>query len=237
MVGRPSGRAGPADGAVHRGGDAAAPRLDGLARRGPRDEREAGGDRRPVRPGPAAHRRRAGDAGAGRSECPVDGARRGAGQHRRQHPVRGPGVAGRGAPDDAARAGHRVRGEGPAMTRLVLVLIVLAFFVLCAGGMWWGWRNKARRQAETVPALPAAPSELGGELLPETTGVYVSTTLDDSWQNRVAVGDVGFRSEATLHLHDKGLLIDRVGASPVWIPRDAVRDARVGQGLAGEVML
>jgi hypothetical protein len=122
------------------------------------------------------------------------------------------------------------------MTRLVLVLIVLAFFVLCAAAMWWGWRSKARRQAETLPALPAAPPELGGELLPEATGVYVSTTTEASWQDRVAVGDVGFRSEATLHLHDKGLLIDRVGANPVWIPRDAVRDARVGQGLAGKVM-
>ncbi|MFC0435873.1 transporter [Kutzneria buriramensis] len=123
------------------------------------------------------------------------------------------------------------------MTRVLLVLIVLAFFLLCIAAMWWGWRNKARRQAETLPALPAAPTELGDELLPEATGVYVSTTTDESWQDRVAVGDVGFRSEATLHLHDKGLLIDRVGATPVWIPRDAVRDAHVGQGLAGKVML
>jgi hypothetical protein len=122
------------------------------------------------------------------------------------------------------------------MTRLVLVLIVLALFALCAAGMWWGWRNRARRQAETLPALPSAPADLGPELLPEATGVYVSTTTDASWQDRVAVGDVGFRSEATLHLHDNGLLIDRVGASPVWIPRAAVRDARVGQGLAGKVM-
>ena len=122
------------------------------------------------------------------------------------------------------------------MTRLALVLIVLAFFVLCAAAMWWGWRNKARRQAETLPALPSAPPELGAELLPARTGVYVSTTTDASWQDRVAVGDVGFRSEATLHLHDKGLLIERVGAGPVWIPRDAVRDASVGQGLAGKVM-
>ena len=122
------------------------------------------------------------------------------------------------------------------MTRLVLVLVVLAFFVLCAAAMWWGWRNRARRQAQTLPALPSAPSELGAELLPAESGVYVSTTTDASWQDRVAVGDVGFRSEATLHLHDRGLLIDRVGAGPVWIPRDAVRDARVGQGLAGKVM-
>jgi hypothetical protein len=123
------------------------------------------------------------------------------------------------------------------MTRVLLVLIVLAFFLLCVAAMWWGWRNRARRQAETLPALPVAPVELGDELLPESSGVYVSTTTDESWQDRVAVGDVGFRSEATLHLHDKGLLIDRVGATPVWIPREAVRDARVGQGLAGKVML
>lgn len=122
------------------------------------------------------------------------------------------------------------------MIRLLLVLVVLVFFALCVAGMWWGWRNRRRRQEAVLPAFPAVPEQLGEPLLPETTGVYVSTTTDASWQDRVAVGDVGFRSEATLHLHDKGLLIERVGADPVWIPREAVRDARVGQGLAGKVM-
>lgn len=122
------------------------------------------------------------------------------------------------------------------MTRTLLVIAVFAFFAVCALGMWWGFRNRARRQAAVLPAFPKPPADLADELLPSATGVYVSTTTDASWQDRVAVGDVGFRSEATLRLYAAGLLIDRVGANPVWIPAESVRDARVGQGLAGKVM-
>ncbi|AHH96121.1 transporter [Kutzneria viridogrisea] len=122
------------------------------------------------------------------------------------------------------------------MIRALLVLAVFVFFALCVFGMWWGYRNRARHQAAVLPSFPPVPADLGEELLPAATGVYVSTVTDASWQDRVAVGDLGFRSEATLRLYPQGLLFDRVGAEPVWVPVDAVREANVGQGLAGKVM-
>ncbi|HVK22492.1 MAG TPA: transporter [Actinokineospora sp.] len=130
------------------------------------------------------------------------------------------------------------------MTRFQLSLAVLAVFLLLASLMWWGYRNRARRQAKFLPTFPAVPDGLldlvqrgeAGDLLPPLTGVYASTVTDKSWQDRVAVGDIGFRAEATAHLLPAGVLFDRLGASPLWIPADAVVDARTEAGIAGKVM-
>ncbi|MGQ0837400.1 PH-like domain-containing protein [Actinokineospora sp.] len=130
------------------------------------------------------------------------------------------------------------------MSRLLLTFAVLAVFLLLVAAMWWGYRNRARRQAAVLPAFPAVPDGLldtvragtADTTLPPSTGVYASTVTDASWQDRVAVGDVGFRADATAHLLPTGLLIDRTGASAVWIPAESVVDARTEAGIAGKVM-
>ncbi len=88
-----------------------------------------------------------------------------------------------------------------------------------------------------LPPLPAAPADLtAAPLLPETTGVYVGSTTAGDWQDPIAVGDLGFRSAAVLRLTGEGLLIDRTGAQPLWIPAAQLRDARTDRALAGKVM-
>lgn len=130
------------------------------------------------------------------------------------------------------------------MARALLTLATLAVVALLVALMWWGYRNRARRQAAALPPFPTVPDGLleaaragsAGDLLPPSTGVYASTVTDAGWQDRVAVGDVGFRAEATAHLLPSGVLFDRVGADPVWVPADAVVDARTAAGIAGKVM-
>lgn len=123
------------------------------------------------------------------------------------------------------------------MTRLLLTILVVVFFVLCVTGMWWGWRNRARRQAAWLPELPAVPDSLPvAPLLPPASGVYVGTTVAGDWQDRIAVGDIGFRAAAELRLYPEGLLVDRTGASPLWIPAGALRGARAERALAGKAM-
>ncbi|PPK63902.1 transporter [Actinokineospora auranticolor] len=130
------------------------------------------------------------------------------------------------------------------MNRLSLTLLFVAVFLLLVALMWWGYRNRARRQAKVLPALPTAPEDLlasvrsgaAETVLPPSTGVYASTVTGASWQDRVAVGDVGFRADATAHLLADGLLFDRTGATPVWIPAGSVRAARTEAGIAGKVM-
>ncbi len=122
------------------------------------------------------------------------------------------------------------------MIRLLLCLAVVAFFVLCAAGMRWGWRNRARRQAY-LPPLPVPPQRFAGEpLLPPAAGVYVSTTTADDWQDRIVVGGIGMRSAMALRLYDEGLLVTRTGARALWIPVAALLDARTGKAMAGKVM-
>ncbi|RKT56402.1 transporter [Saccharothrix australiensis] len=121
------------------------------------------------------------------------------------------------------------------MTRVLLSLAVLAVFALCLYGMWHGWRARARRQAGALPDFPRPPAEPGSARL-ETTGVYVGTTIGDDWQDRVAVGDIGHRAEATLRLTERGVLVERTGAGAMWIPLEDVVGARTARGLAGKVM-
>lgn len=121
------------------------------------------------------------------------------------------------------------------MVRFLLVVVVILFFVLCAAAMRWGWRNRVRRQSH-LPAFPVAPAELTDEPLAETTGVYVGTTTADDWQDRIAVGDAWQRAATSLRLSPAGLLFDRVGASPVWIPAADLVGARTERGWAGKAM-
>ena len=69
------------------------------------------------------------------------------------------------------------------MTRAELVLLFLGLFLLTLAAMWWGWQNRAKRQAG-LPELPAVPNELGVDLAPQLTGLYVGTTVATEWQNR-----------------------------------------------------
>ena len=121
------------------------------------------------------------------------------------------------------------------MIRLLLSLSVVAFFALCVAGMWLGWRNRGRRQAY-LPAPPLPPVELPAPLLPPATGVYVGTTTAGNWQDRIVAGGLGHRAATEIRLYDNGVLMDRAGGRPLWIPAGALTDARADRALAGKVM-
>jgi hypothetical protein len=120
------------------------------------------------------------------------------------------------------------------MTRAILVLICLALVGLTILGMRRGWRNRMVRQA-FLPQLPQVPAELGAESL-RSTGLYVGTAFASSWQDRVVHEGLGERALADAVLHPEGLVIERTGARPVYLPTRTWRDARLAPGLAGKVM-
>ena len=120
--------------------------------------------------------------------------------------------------------------------RLILTALIVVVFVLCLLAMWWGYRNRARRQGAVLPEFPQPPESLPRDVLEPATGVYISTTTAASWQDRVAIGDIGFRAAATMHLTDDGVLFDRKGADDVWIPAASVVSARTDRAIAGKVM-
>lgn len=121
------------------------------------------------------------------------------------------------------------------MTRVWLVLICLALLGLALVGMRLGWRNRGRRQAD-LPVLPNVPDQLGEPALPPLDGVYVGTAFVSSWQDRVVHGGLGARANATVSAHPEGVLIDREGAGPVFLPAASITGSRLAPGLAGKVV-
>ena len=123
--------------------------------------------------------------------------------------------------------------------RTLLVLVILAVLVLA---LLYTYRGRGRRRPR-LPMLapfPLPPAELSGpegaELLPPAIGPYAGTTMAGDWYDKVNIGDFGQETTATLHLSRAGLLIDRVNASPLWIPAESIRSARIGKAIAGKVM-
>ena len=120
------------------------------------------------------------------------------------------------------------------MIRAVLVLVCIALVLLTLVGMRAGWRNRLARQS-VLPSLPAAPDDLGSELL-RSEGVYVGTTYASSWQDRVVHEGLGERAAGAVVLHQAGLVVERDGAETIFLPREAWLEARLASGLAGKVM-
>lgn len=139
---------------------------------------------------------------------------------------------------------------------LVTSLIIAAVFVVLIGflirQMMRGWMRKAQRQVETIGTLPPMPDTVGPAIIPATKGLYVGSTIapvdadgaDDaaavpstpSWLDRVVVGDLGFRSKAVLTRYPEGIMVQRTGATPIWIPDESITAIRRVWGHAGKVV-
>jgi hypothetical protein len=114
------------------------------------------------------------------------------------------------------------------------VLGILGTLVVIAAGwfgMHRGWRNRQARQAGLAP-LPPLPIDARGT---KTEGVYVATTTAGDWMDRIAVHELGVRSNADLAVSAAGLIFHRQGAADVFIPADHLTGVRTDRGIAGKV--
>ena len=121
------------------------------------------------------------------------------------------------------------------MDRTVLTVVLVLVVVLAAYGLLVGWRHRTARQSG-LPELPGVPPDLGRELAEPLAGLYVSTTAAGRWQDRVVARGLGRRAPATVHLTAAGVLIDRVGESPIFLPADDLEAVGTAPGIAGKVM-
>ena len=112
---------------------------------------------------------------------------------------------------------------------LVITLPLIALVLTMIGA---GWRSRLRRQSD-VEQLPAVPAELS---LPLATadGQYVATTTAGDWLDRIAVQSLGIRTNAELTVHPEGVLLERSGAGPVFIPAGRLTGVRQDSGMAGK---
>lgn len=99
-----------------------------------------------------------------------------------------------------------------------------------------GWRHRAERQADLIGALPEVPDLAGQAVIPPLRGMYLGSTLVPDWLDRVNVGDLGYRCAAVLTRYTEGILLERSGAGPIWMAREAVSAVRTERALAGKVL-
>ena len=126
-------------------------------------------------------------------------------------------------------------------TGTAIATYAFAFFIVVIIGavirrMLGGWRNRALRQAELIGEFPSLPDMLSPAIVAPTRGLYVGSTLGHDWLERIAFGDLGFRSKAVLTRYPEGILLERSGATPIGIPQDAITAIRAERGLAGKVV-
>jgi hypothetical protein len=117
---------------------------------------------------------------------------------------------------------------------VIYILYVVVFVGLSYAGMWWGWNNRKNRQAAVYGELPVAPTEFAATK--EEDALYVSTTSDLTWQDRVVAFGLGFRGPAGIALSKDGVLITRTGRPGVWIAANTLIDARADKIIAGKFM-
>ena len=114
-----------------------------------------------------------------------------------------------------------------------LLALLIAFIIQL---MMRGWRERAGRQAELIGTLPPIPETVGSPIVAPTRGVYVGCTIAPSWHERVAVGDLGYRSKAVLTRYPEGIMVQRSGAGPIWIPQESLTAIRTERGMVGKVV-
>ncbi len=127
-------------------------------------------------------------------------------------------------------------GRGPDRLGLHLLLVVglLLLFVAVVGAMLRAWRTKADQQEEDLPELPDPPAEPGTVFAAPLRGMYLGTVDAGHWLERIAAHGLGGRTGGYVSVYETGVRVDR-GSDAFWIPRDAVRGARLERAHAGKV--
>ncbi len=119
---------------------------------------------------------------------------------------------------------------------LVMAGLVALLIAVLIQAMIRGWRRRAERQAHIVGTLPSLPDTVGPVTVSATAGLYVGSTLAPHWNDRVAAGGLGFRAKAVLSRYPEGIMMQRKGSEPIWIPDESILDIRTEKNLAGKVI-
>ncbi|MCV7222709.1 PH-like domain-containing protein [Mycolicibacterium elephantis] len=125
---------------------------------------------------------------------------------------------------------------GTLVGSLVVAAVLAVVIAVLIQAMIRGWRRRAERQAELIGALPPLPDTVGQAVVAPTKGLYVGSTLAPRWNDRVVVGDLGFRTKAVLTRYPEGIMVQRSGARPIWIPDESISAIRTERAIAGKAL-
>ncbi|OBA76763.1 transporter [Mycobacterium sp. 1554424.7] len=108
---------------------------------------------------------------------------------------------------------------------LVVVIAVLIQLVMRS------WQRRAQRHQELMGELPGMPDQVGMALI-TTRGHYCGSMMAPDWSERIAAGDLGFRSKAVLTRYPEGIMVERARAQPIWIPQPSIVGLRMERRMA-----
>ncbi len=112
----------------------------------------------------------------------------------------------------------------------IWIVVGLVLLIVVLGGR----RRLAQRTGQLVPVPPEPPADLGDLRLGPIEASYVSTTIAGDWLARVGAHGLGDPAAAHVTVHDAGVLIERTGTTPVFLPASALRAAGLAPGMAGK---
>lgn len=120
--------------------------------------------------------------------------------------------------------------------RLWMTLAMLALLALIYLAMWRAWH---RPDPVTIGALPEVPEnwlEQDRQKRICAECIYASTTLSGRWMQRLRAHGLGERARGLICVGEAGILIQRDGATDLFIPRGSVRGVSFAPGIAGKVV-
>ena len=124
--------------------------------------------------------------------------------------------------------------SGTLVGSLIFAAVLVVVITVVIQLMMRAWRRKAERQEKLIGALPAIPDEVGAASI-TTRGHYCGSMMAPDWNERIATGDLGYRSKGVLTRYSGGIMVERVRAQPIWIPNDSITDIRMERGMGGRV--
>jgi hypothetical protein len=118
--------------------------------------------------------------------------------------------------------------------RLLLLVGVLLLLVAVIGYLRQAWRRRAAQQEEDLPALLEPPADPGVVTAAPLRGAYLGTTDAGHWLEWFSSRGLDGRDGSYISVYESGVRVDRLGKA-FWIPREAVRGARLERAHAGKV--
>lgn len=116
------------------------------------------------------------------------------------------------------------------MTRMLLVLLILAAIALSYLGMYRAWQHRVQTQA----ALPEPKPPIGGDVVAGPwRGRYLGATHAGRWLDRVDGHGLGERSLASVTVTSLGVDIERENARSIGIPFAQLTGVRADTAIAG----
>jgi hypothetical protein len=124
--------------------------------------------------------------------------------------------------------------SGTLVGSLIFAAVVGVVITVVIQLMMRTWHRRSRQQAELIGALPGLPDRVGAATI-TTRGHYCGSMLAPRWNERIVAGDLGFRSKAVLTRYAGGIMVERVRAQPIWIPRESITHIRMERRMTGRI--